>query len=81
MSFFGERKNRYIFASLFSKALNSTFNPKESRITTRMRDKIEKSMVVQSQIRIINFARIAQLVEHDLAKVGVASPSLVSRSF
>ena len=25
-------------------------------------------------------ARIAQLVEHDLAKVGVASPSLVSRS-
>ena len=26
-------------------------------------------------------ARIAQLVEHDLAKVGVASPSLVSRSF
>ena len=26
-------------------------------------------------------ARIAQLVEHDLAKVGVASSSLVSRSF
>ncbi len=26
------------------------------------------------------FARIAQLVEHDLAKVGVASSSLVSRS-
>ena len=27
-----------------------------------------------------NNAGIAQLVEHDLAKVGVASPSLVSRS-
>ena len=26
-------------------------------------------------------ARIAQLVEHDLAKVGVAGPSPVSRSF
>ena len=26
-------------------------------------------------------AEIAQLVEHDLAKVGVASSSLVSRSF
>ncbi len=29
----------------------------------------------------INKARIAQLVEHDLAKVGVAGPSPVSRSF
>ena len=28
-----------------------------------------------------NDAGIAQLVEHNLAKVGVASPSLVSRSF
>ncbi len=27
------------------------------------------------------FAEIAQLVEHDLAKVGVASSSLVFRSF
>ena len=27
-----------------------------------------------------SFAEIAQLVEHDLAKVGVASSSLVSRS-
>ena len=27
-----------------------------------------------------NFAEIAQLVEHNLAKVGVASPSLVFRS-
>ena len=27
------------------------------------------------------FAEIAQLVEHDLAKVGVASPSLVFRSY
>jgi hypothetical protein len=35
-------------------------------------------------VKIIIFALtnagIAQLVEHDLAKVGVASPSLVSRS-
>ena len=31
---------------------------------------------MQSKIK----AGIAQLVEHDLAKVGVASPSLVSRS-
>ena len=29
----------------------------------------------------INLAEIAQLVEHDLAKVGVASSSLVCRSF
>ena len=27
-----------------------------------------------------NYAEIAQLVEHNLAKVGVASPSLVFRS-
>ena len=31
-------------------------------------------------MRSDNSAGIAQLVEHDLAKVGVASPSLVSRS-
>ena len=31
-------------------------------------------------IRLDGNARIAQLVEHDLAKVGVASSSLVSRS-
>ena len=28
----------------------------------------------------VNNARVAQLVEHDLAKVGVASSNLVSRS-
>ena len=32
-------------------------------------------------IFIFNVAEIAQLVEHDLAKVGVASSSLVCRSF
>ena len=32
------------------------------------------------KIRVLNQAGIAQLVEHDLAKVGVASSSLVSRS-
>ena len=31
--------------------------------------------------RSVKYAGIAQLVEHDLAKVGVASSSLVSRSF
>ncbi len=31
--------------------------------------------------RILLNARIAQLVEHNLAKVGVASSSLVSRSY
>ena len=30
---------------------------------------------------IITYARVAQLVEHDLAKVGVAGSSPVSRSF
>ena len=30
--------------------------------------------------RVVNNARIAQLVEHDLAKVGVADSSSVSRS-
>jgi hypothetical protein len=37
--------------------------------------------LVQELFLTINYARIAQLVEHDLAKVGVASSSLVSRSF
>ncbi len=31
-------------------------------------------------LRVTKFAEIAQLVEHDLAKVGVASSSLVFRS-
>ncbi len=35
---------------------------------------------VQVPLRV-QYAGIAQLVEHDLAKVGVASSSLVSRSF
>ena len=34
----------------------------------------------KSIIFALTNAGIAQLVEHDLAKVGVASPSLVSRS-
>ena len=33
------------------------------------------------KLKIISCAAIAQLVEHDLAKVGVASSSLVCRSF
>jgi hypothetical protein len=32
VSFFGERKNRYIFATLFQEALNSTFKPEKYRI-------------------------------------------------
>ena len=32
------------------------------------------------RIFVVPFAEIAQLVEHDLAKVGVASSSLVFRS-
>ncbi len=35
---------------------------------------------VKSVIFAVTIAGIAQLVEHDLAKVGVASSSLVSRS-
>ena len=35
---------------------------------------------VKITIFALTNAGIAQLVEHDLAKVGVASPSLVSRS-
>ena len=35
------------------------------------------SITIENRAQI---ARIAQLVEHDLAKVGVASSSLVSRS-
>ena len=37
--------------------------------------------MVLMKIEPVKYARIAQLVEHDLAKVGVASSSLVSRSF
>ncbi len=39
-------------------------------------------MIVRVQVppRVPFFARIAQLVEHDLAKVGVAGSSPVSRS-
>ena len=40
---------------------------------------IAKAILITIEIRIF-IARIAQLVEHDLAKVGVASSSLVSRS-
>jgi hypothetical protein len=47
LSFFGERKNRYIFASLFSKALNSTFKPDESRSFHQIADDIEKGIMVQ----------------------------------
>ena len=36
--------------------------------------------VATGEVRKLIYAGIAQLVEHDLAKVGVASPSLVSRS-
>ena len=41
------------------------------------KDKVAKSA---SSDVILKGAGIAQLVEHDLAKVGVASSSLVSRS-
>ncbi len=37
-------------------------------------------MAVRQKRNIIYFARVAQLVEHDLAKVGVAGSSPVSRS-
>ncbi len=41
----------------------------------------ESGLTLQSLLRIRAFkAGVAQLVEHDLAKVGVASSSLVSRS-
>jgi hypothetical protein len=36
LSVFGERKNRYIFATLFSKALNSTFKPEITAVSTRL---------------------------------------------
>ena len=43
---------------------------------------LEQCRVAKKSRKILeqNFAEIAQLVEHDLAKVGVASSSLVFRS-
>ena len=41
-----------------------------------MMEYIKKSVFLQRQSQ----AEVAQLVEHNLAKVGVASPSLVFRS-
>ena len=40
----------------------------------------KKAPTFVSQLRLRRSAEIAQLVEHDLAKVGVASSSLVFRS-
>ncbi len=39
-----------------------------------------ENYTLRQQQKQYKFAGIAQLVEHDLAKVGVASSSLVSRS-
>ena len=40
----------------------------------------ESHLLHQKKIEILKTAEIAQLVEHNLAKVGVASSSLVFRS-
>ena len=45
-------------------------------------EKNTQNLVVSKIFRnfVVPFAKVAQLVEHDLAKVGVASSSLVFRS-
>ena len=48
---------------------------KKEKIFAKALDTPKKSAIIRN-----NYAGIAQLVEHNLAKVGVASSNLVSRS-
>ena len=57
--------------------MNSVLTPKFGNLTIGLKFALPKPHTTHSTEF---FAGVAQLVEHDLAKVGVASSSLVSRS-
>ena len=67
---FGQFKKKQYFCTRF--LIEGTCTEKKIALSA-----FEKSSVLLLE----KFAEIAQLVEHDLAKVGVASSSLVFRSF
>jgi hypothetical protein len=74
---FGEKKNSFIFAARKQKRSEQT------GITGKliMNDGLTwQGTYAGAGSQVFKNAGIAQLVEHDLAKVGVASSSLVSRS-
>ena len=62
--------------------VNRLLNSQNRHKTGLFYTKAEKNFLKEKKhiIFALTFAGIAQLVEHDLAKVGVASSSLVSRS-
>ena len=58
---------------------------KQKKLVEKLAKKIKESLPLQSHLRedevlLYGYANVAQLVEHDLAKVGVAGSSLVIRS-
>jgi hypothetical protein len=68
-------KNKEIITKFLYKNLD--INECTDRITPQMRG---LSKQAKKRVFLRSYAGIAQLVEHNLAKVGVASSSLVSRS-
>ena len=71
----GKSKEKCIFFYFFAKKFGQF--KKKQYFCTRFR----KQSTFDLYFRVKKVAEIAQLVEHDLAKVGVASSSLVFRSF
>ena len=72
----------YYFCTAISNRNLQLFHSGLFGAASAMPSKLEHCRVATKSRKILeqNFAEIAQLVEHDLAKVGVASSSLVFRS-